>query len=117
MLCSMARGLSGARIRKRRQALNLTQQELADKVGVHVSAVVSWENGTHEPRRYLGKIEEVLGVSIAEQKPESLPAIVGDNYGDEAVRIIWGRERISRDARLGLIAWYVALRDEADKSA
>lgn len=91
----------------------MSQQELADAVGVHVSAVVAWENGKHKPNRYMGKIEEVLGVTIGE--PQDLPGLVAANYGDEAVRVIWSREHISRDARLGLIAWYVALRDE-DKS-
>lgn len=95
----------------------MSQQQLADAVGVHVSAVVAWENGRHEPRRYMGKIEEVLGVAIAEAELDSLPDLVRDNYSDEAVRVIWSRDRISRDARLGIIAWYVAVRDQAEKSA
>ncbi|HWU21676.1 MAG TPA: helix-turn-helix transcriptional regulator [Nocardioides sp.] len=35
----------GARIRKRRQVLGWKQQELADRIGVHVNSVQKWEKG------------------------------------------------------------------------
>jgi len=63
----------GARIRKRRQELGMNQQELAERVGVHASSVISWESGRHFPRRYLGKIEAVLGVSL-DDEPEPASA-------------------------------------------
>ena len=54
----------GTKIRKRRQELGLTQKQLADIVKVDESSVISWESGKHFPLRYLGKIEDVLGISL-----------------------------------------------------
>jgi transcriptional regulator with XRE-family HTH domain len=59
----------GTRIRKRRQELQLTQEELAERVGVNRSSVTNWERGRHFPQRYLGRVEAVLGVSFAEEEP------------------------------------------------
>jgi len=76
----MMRGMAtpvplGDRIRKRRQQLRLTQEEMARRVGVHPSTVLNWEKGKHFPSRYQGAVEEVLGVSLdAEPEPER-PAI------------------------------------------
>jgi ribosome-binding protein aMBF1 (putative translation factor) len=56
----------GATIRRRRQTLGWEQQELAERVGVHVNSVQKWEAGTHYPQRKLGKLEEVLGVRLDE---------------------------------------------------
>lgn len=54
----------GATIRRRRQALGWEQRELAGRVGVHVNSVQKWESGTHYPGRKLGKLEQVLGISL-----------------------------------------------------
>lgn len=54
----------GATIRRRRQALGWEQQELADRVGVHVNSVQKWEAGTHYPGRKAGKLEQVLGIRL-----------------------------------------------------
>jgi transcriptional regulator with XRE-family HTH domain len=51
----------GARIRKRRQELRLTQKQLAAKVGVDESSVINWEKDKHFPSRHLGALEDVLG--------------------------------------------------------
>ena len=81
----------GDLIRRRRQALGLTQQELADAVKVHVSSVISWEAGEHYPKRKLGAIERVLG-SLSD-KPQPEP----DNGGSEDA----AAERLRREtARL-----------------
>lgn len=39
----------GLRIRKFREANNLTQKQLADKIGVSGSRVSNWEQGTYRP--------------------------------------------------------------------
>lgn len=54
----------GTRIRKRRQVLRMTQDGLAAELGVSKSTVANWERGKHFPLRYLGAIEDVLGVSL-----------------------------------------------------
>lgn len=60
----------GTRIRKRRQELRLTQEELASRVGVHPSSVGNWEKGKHFPQRYQGAVEAVLGIILDEPEPE-----------------------------------------------
>lgn len=42
--------LVGANIRGRRLAAGLTQQRLADQLGIPRIKVVGWENGYHEPK-------------------------------------------------------------------
>ena len=69
----MATDSIGTRIARRRQRLGLSQADLADRVGVSESSVVNWEKDKHYPRRHLGKLEFVLGVSLTEAPaPESL---------------------------------------------
>lgn len=63
----------GTRIKKRRQVLDMTQQDLADALGVSKSTVANWESGKHFPLRYLGKVEDVLGVSLEAPKTPILP--------------------------------------------
>lgn len=54
----------GGIVRKRRQALDLDQRDLAQRVGVHVNSVQRWESGRQYPGRHLGKLESVLGIVI-----------------------------------------------------
>jgi len=49
---------------RRRQALDMSQEELARLVGVSRDTVSNWETGKHFPKRYLGKIEAVLGIDL-----------------------------------------------------
>lgn len=51
-------------IRKYRKELKMTQQELADKIGVQVLAIKQWENGKYEPTiKNVRKMCEIFGVS------------------------------------------------------
>ena len=68
----------GARIRTRRQQLLLTQEELARRVGVHVSTIINWEKGKHPPARHLGALEQALGISLTEPAPGPGPAAGSD---------------------------------------
>ena len=46
---------------------NLTQKQLAAKLGVSNSSVVEWENGKREiPLRHLIKLAELSGLSISD---------------------------------------------------
>ena len=54
----------GTKIARRRQVLGMTQQDLAAELGVSKSTVANWETGKHFPRRYIGRVEDVLGISL-----------------------------------------------------
>lgn len=66
----------GDRIRSAREAINLSQEELADRVGVSARTVGNWERGDTDPRKAIGKIERELGI-ILRGKPtgRDLPRI------------------------------------------
>ena len=54
-------------IRKLRRALDITQRELAEKLGVERSTVAKWEEGKSKPRaEMLAKIAQVLNCSVDE---------------------------------------------------
>jgi transcriptional regulator with XRE-family HTH domain len=53
----------GGRLRELREAAELTQQELADKVGVKREAIARWEGGKREPSwGYVLALASALGV-------------------------------------------------------
>ena len=57
----------GLRIRKFREANNMTQKQLADKIGVTGSRVSNWEQGVHRPDvEILANICTALNVSPSE---------------------------------------------------
>jgi putative transcriptional regulator len=43
----------GEKLKQRRQSLSLTQQQVADELGVTVTTVKNWEAGRHIPKLYL----------------------------------------------------------------
>lgn len=54
-------------IREKREALDITQKQLADKMGVERSTVAKWEAGAAFPSASkLPKLAEVLGCSVAD---------------------------------------------------
>ncbi|WP_308280891.1 helix-turn-helix transcriptional regulator [Streptomyces lomondensis] len=67
------------RLAQRRQAMGLTQEGLAEHLGVDRSTVVRWEAGTASPRPWMRpRLAETLGVSVTELvellKRETAPA-------------------------------------------
>lgn len=60
------------RIRKLRKAQNLSQQDLAVKIGVDRSTIAKWENGTHPPRiNTMRKLTRILNCSLEELLPDA----------------------------------------------
>lgn len=54
-------------IKEKRKKINMSQKELADKVGVDRTSIAKWESGAAIPAALkLPKIAEVLGCSIDE---------------------------------------------------
>lgn len=45
----------GAKIKQQREFLNLTQQQVANELGVSVTTVKNWEAGRHIPKLYLNQ--------------------------------------------------------------
>ena len=55
----------GTRIAQWRRARGLTQRDLANAVGVSVSAVSYWESNTHPPsQKHLDAIVRALGLTM-----------------------------------------------------
>ena len=92
----MAEPSPGRRIRLRRQALKLSQQELADRVGVNRATVSAWERGKQLPVRNEGAIEAVLGISLT--GPDDDPAPL---TADE--RAVWNLTALPPRVRRDLI--------------
>lgn len=56
-----ARPPIGLRIKRARERLRLTQEQLAGQVGVSQKTIDNWENDRTYPKSALGALEEVLG--------------------------------------------------------
>ena len=53
------------RISERRQALKISKNELARRVGITHASVNKWESGLNQPKgRYLNDLAAALGVSV-----------------------------------------------------
>ncbi len=78
-MCFMVLGMAadtplGTRIRRARERLRMSQEELGAAVKASRSAVNSWEKGRAEPRNKT-VVEDVLGISLDEDAPEpKIPA-------------------------------------------
>jgi transcriptional regulator with XRE-family HTH domain len=59
-----AEPLIGTKIKRARERLLMSQEELAEKLRVSRSAVNSWERGRSYPRNRIGALEEVLGIDL-----------------------------------------------------
>ena len=55
--------LEGKEIRRLREARGLTQEQLAQAVGVGMRTVGAWERGETVPLNRMGMLEEFFGVS------------------------------------------------------
>lgn len=84
------------RIRLRRQALRLTQQQLADELGVNRTTVSAWERGTMAPEKHEGAIEAALGITLSGDPPI-------EEYTDPVERKIWNLKHLPPDLRREVI--------------
>ena len=76
----------GVRIRRARERLHLTQQQLADLVGVSLRSVSNWEGGHHVPKNRLGALEDVLGQNFTRgDAPEPEPAVTAEDEWERLV--------------------------------
>lgn len=62
-----ADGVAGEAVRTRRKGAGLTQQALADAVGVSRQTIISMETGDYAPSVYLAlRVASALGASVEE---------------------------------------------------
>lgn len=94
MIHAMADGAPiGIRIARRRQALGMRQEDLARQLGVSKSSVANWETGKHFPKRKLGLVEQVLGISL-----DGEPEAEADRYPNVPPEVAqYVRDRWRRD--------------------
>lgn len=82
----------GSLIKQARLAKSLTQEELAEKVGVQKSAVAKWENGrvSEIKRSNLKKLSEALGLNPNQLLDETKekPTVQDDGLSKEMLELI-----------------------------
>jgi transcriptional regulator with XRE-family HTH domain len=61
----------GKRIRRARERKRWTQQRLAAELSVGVRTVNDWENGRSQPKSSIGALEEVLGISLDDDRRDA----------------------------------------------
>lgn len=79
---------SRTEIKRRRETLGLSQQELADAVGVSRRAVTNWETGVAEPRgKSLRRLDQILGDRANGYDPRRSEMTIMELLGELASRI------------------------------
>lgn len=63
----------GERLKQYRKAKNMTQQELADRLGVSNKSVSRWESGSYPDVAILGPLAKALGVTVDDLLGETPP--------------------------------------------
>ena len=85
--------ITAEQIKAGRERLRMTQQQLADEVGVSLRTVSSWERGESIPRNRTAAVIEVLGLVDEESVPE---------FGQAALRARIGQLAKQRREELGI---------------
>jgi transcriptional regulator with XRE-family HTH domain len=93
----------GTRIKRARERLRLTQEELGKRVGKSVRTVNDWENDRTYPKNSMGALEELFGHSL--EGPEELPPLVARHTDDPRIMAIWNIKIIPPRSREGMIAY------------
>lgn len=94
--------ISADDIRTGRERKMMTQQELADEVGVSLRTVSSWERGESVPRNRAAVIAEVLGLEGAREfGHEALLRRLGQLAKQRREEIGQGRQPFAKEAGLG----------------
>jgi DNA-binding transcriptional regulator YiaG len=94
--------ISAEDIKAGRERKMMTQQELADEVGVSLRTVSSWERGESVPRNRTAVIAEVLGLEGAREfGREALLRRLGQLAKRRREELGIGRQPFAREAGLG----------------
>lgn len=53
--------MNGVEIREARERMGMTQEQLAQQIGVHLRTVGNWERGQTVPKNRMARLRRVLG--------------------------------------------------------
>lgn len=94
--------ISAEDIKSGRERLRMTQQQLADELGVSLRTVGAWERGESIPRNRMAAINEVLGgEGVSEFGAKALLRRLGQLAKQRREEIGIGRQQMAREAGLG----------------
>jgi transcriptional regulator with XRE-family HTH domain len=107
----------GKRIAKNRKKLNLTQDQLAEKLGVTAQAVSKWENDQSCPDiSMLPRLAELFGISIDELMGHTAPAHAAEvvyDTEDDAIHVQKGNWEFKwdsgRSGAIGFACWVLLM--------
>jgi DNA-binding transcriptional regulator YiaG len=68
--------ITGDYIKARRESLNLTQQDLANRMNVTTRTIIKWENGEPIPSHRAEKLEQILDGKGEESSPRGFVVYV-----------------------------------------
>ena len=122
----MTKEIVSARIREKRKAQKLTQQELAEKVGVSLMTILRWEKGERTPNALImpqiaealnTTVEYLMGLQSEVGTIPVIPAVSKVDAVSSPTMAYWGgvldnaRKAVNDGQNLGLI--YSLLADAA----
>lgn len=83
------RGLGNNELKKMRVKMNLTQKELADKIGCGSATVTSWENcRAYPPKKFRVKLSEMFKCEEENLFPEWLKFVADEMKNAETERVV-----------------------------
>lgn len=84
--------LFGKRLKKFRKTKGLTQEQLAEKAGLHHTFIGAVERGSKNPSlESIAKIAEALGISLRELFPPNRLSSEADNEVAEILDLVQGK--------------------------
>lgn len=104
-----------ANIKRLRESVNLTQNELADKLGVARTTVTQWENGWSKPR--MGMVEKLATVFHVSTSDIVAEGPVNQTSNAELDRICRNYRDMSDEGKQALAATSEALLSVFEKRA
>lgn len=96
-----------ANIKRLRESVNLTQNELADKLGVARTTVTQWENGWSKPR--MGMVEKLAAVFHVSTSDIVAEGPIDQSSDAELDRICRNYSSMSDEGKQALVATSDAL--------
>lgn len=92
---------TGQKIKEARKNAGMTQEELANKLGISYVGISQWERDVRNPKKEtLQKLADALGIDISELTEDNISSSV--NQREEYSKIVLGHELQKKREKLGL---------------